>query len=77
MKRGHLERMDILGHEALLIALDEQSEFAGGVWGRDGSVRTDDRVALWILEGICLYQETGGDWEEGGLVVGYLEDEAE
>ena len=67
----------MLGHETLLIALDEQSEFTGCVWGRDGCVGADDRVALWILEAGSAYQETGSDGEEGRFVVGDLEDEAE
>jgi hypothetical protein len=44
-----LERMDILGHETLLVVLDEQGQFTWGVWGRDGSIRADDWLALWVV----------------------------
>jgi hypothetical protein len=72
--------MDIPGHGTLFIALDEQGQFTRGMRWRDGCVRANNRVALWILESVRVRgpdEETGSDWEEGRLVVGQLKDETE
>jgi hypothetical protein len=46
--------MDILGHETLLIVLDEQGEFTRGIWGGDGCIWANDRLAVWVLESVWV-----------------------
>lgn len=60
-------------HVAILVALYEESQLAGSIGGTNRGVRTNDRLSLAIFEGFgvaSFYDETRGDWDERGLVVG-------
>ena len=60
---ANLELVDVLGHLALIIALDEEGELTRKVGGGDGSVGADDGLALGVKE------------RTGGIICG-LDDDA-
>ena len=48
---SRLQRMYVFGSIAIVVFLDHECQFAHFIRGRNGGVRTDDGIALGILQG--------------------------
>jgi hypothetical protein len=68
----------VFGGVAVLVALNEESEFTLNIGSGDGSVGTDDGFTLGIFQGLwvrALHNQTRRDGNQRGFIFGQLEGE--
>ena len=71
--------MDVLGHLALFIPLNEERQLALGIGRRDGRVWPDDRLVVLAKEGLLSIArgfdyDTGCDGQQRSFAIGQFKD---